>query len=470
MPEPFKWSSEEGYALVRRIISVTAVPYVPHNHQLEGLCKSLDGVNLFAITPTGSGKTLYYILYILVIMAILEDPSLCPSANFPENPCLLVICPTIPLQLEMEANMKKLGFKALAINMETRDEARRRHNQDLWLLARTEPNIILTGPEQLKSSEYEKALRDRTFQDRICGTGFDEVHLLNTWGQSFRKDFLQVGFAKARMSGRHNPWILTSATVRHGAPFDSICRLLGLDQTDFHLIRRSSARPDVQILFRDLVSPISGDSFPEPDWIITGDRPTIIFAKTISLGSRIYSYLLRISKSSNPNRICMYNSLNFESHNAATRELLKGAPGTDDYCQIVIGTDSLSIGVGMPARLDAVMIGDIEDADDFVQKLGRVGRKKDGAQGARGIIYTSAAARKLAQKVVDDASAGIFKAGEKPPDLSMPRMILAPCKVAAQNEIYNNPAFDSPCTCLPCTTNPPSGSLTPCNCSRCIPE
>jgi superfamily II DNA helicase RecQ len=91
------------------------------------------------------------------------------------------------------------------------------------------------------------------------------VHLLNTWGASFRKDFLQMRFVHARMSSSHNPWILASATVRDGAPFQNICRLLGLDQADFHLIRRSSARPDVRLLFRDLISPISGDSFP--NWI-----------------------------------------------------------------------------------------------------------------------------------------------------------------------------------------------------------
>jgi superfamily II DNA/RNA helicase len=101
MSDTFTWSSPDGYKLVRRILEPTPVPYVPHDHQLEGVCKSLDGVNLFAITPTGSGKTSYYIIYIIVVLAVVKDPSLCPSAKFPQNPCLLVICPTIPLQLEM---------------------------------------------------------------------------------------------------------------------------------------------------------------------------------------------------------------------------------------------------------------------------------------------------------------------------------------------------------------------------------
>ncbi|KAJ7443746.1 P-loop containing nucleoside triphosphate hydrolase protein [Mycena galericulata] len=461
MSDAFTWSSPEGFELARRIIRSTPVPYVPHDHQLEGVCKSLDGISLFAITPTGSGKTSYYILYILIVLAVVNDPTLCPSAAFPQNPCLMVICPTIPLQIEMQ-----LGLKALAINSHTRCEANRHQNQDLWTVARTEPNVILT-PEQLKSAEYEKALRDDVFQDRMCGTGFDEVHLLNTWGVSFRKDFLQMGFVHARMTGSHNPWILTSATVRDGAPFDNICKLLGLNDSNFHLIRRSSARPDVQILFRDLVSPISGDSFPELDWMLTSGRPSIIYAPDYGLGSRVYAYLCGISKSNNPNQIRMYNSLNFESHNAETRELLTVAPGEADSCQIVIGTDSLSVGVGMPARLDCVILyGDarhVKDADDFFQKLGRVGRTKGGSQRAHGIIY-------LARQTLDNYAAGILKDGENPPDLSMPTLIVALCKVAAQNKLYKNPPFDPPCTCPTCAANPPDGPRIPCDCSGCLPE
>jgi hypothetical protein len=101
MPEPFKWNSLAGHILCRKILKETPLQFEPHDWQIDGVCQSLDGVNLLAITPTGSGKTSYYIMYILVVLAIVKNPTLCLTAKYPENPCLIVICPTIPLQLEM---------------------------------------------------------------------------------------------------------------------------------------------------------------------------------------------------------------------------------------------------------------------------------------------------------------------------------------------------------------------------------
>ncbi|KAJ7726616.1 hypothetical protein B0H16DRAFT_1222249, partial [Mycena metata] len=470
--QKFVWSFPEGYSLVRRILESTPVPYEPHDYQLEGICKSLDGVNLFTITPTGSGKTSYYIIYILVVLAVVTDPSLCPTATFPSNSCLLVICPTIPLQMEMA-----LGLNPLAINSQTRDEARQRH-EDLWMLARTKPNVILTGPDMADKHFLKSLLRSlfcrKSPRTRVCSKRtFDKVHPLNSWGASFRKDFGQMGFVKARLPEKHNPWILGSATVRTGRPFNSICQLLGLRDGNYHLIRCSCARPDVQILFCDLISPISGDSFPELDFILTENRPTVIFPKSISLAFRIYAYLLRTEAAKHPdkrvpcpNRIRMYNSLNFDSYNTETRELLKHDPTDDDYCQVVIGTDSLSVGVAMGVRMDAVLIGTIDDTDDLLQKLGRVNRTKLAGAIARGIVYVSAATRKLSQKAVDREETGASKAGEVLPDIS----IAPECKVTEVDKLYDNPDSDTPCTCAKCSALPPSLRPAACNCSGCIPE
>jgi superfamily II DNA/RNA helicase len=93
-PAPFLFSSAEGYALCRRILR-PLLPYDPHDYQLEGICKALDGVDVLAILPTGSGKTGLLSMFLLVVRALAQDPSLCPTAKkFPKNPAILVICPT----------------------------------------------------------------------------------------------------------------------------------------------------------------------------------------------------------------------------------------------------------------------------------------------------------------------------------------------------------------------------------------
>ncbi|KAJ7136424.1 P-loop containing nucleoside triphosphate hydrolase protein [Mycena crocata] len=409
-------------------------------------------------------------MYMIVMLAVLKDPNLCPSAKFPKDPCLVIICPTIPLQLEMAEKMRSVGLNAIAINSNTREEAQRLRQEELWVTSRKEVNVIVAGPDQLKSDEFEKALRDDHFFNRSCGVGFDEVHLLNAWGRHFRKDFEQMGFVKARMSDKHNPWILTSATFRDGHPYDNVVKLLGLTPGQFHTIRRSNLRPDVQILFREFTSSLTGDSFPELDWILEQKRSTVIFPTTISLSSAIYIYLTAKCKpEERSTRVRMYNSMNFESHNAKTREYLND-PDINSHCQIVIGTDSLSVGVDMAARQDAIVVGEILDSDNAIQKEGRVGRNRQLVTDARLIVYVSKATRTAAEKAIKNRDDPTTPKMVPPLDLSMAEMILADCKVAAQNRLYNNPKSDPPCTCKTCTDNPPPPPRVPCNCSGCMPE
>jgi replicative superfamily II helicase len=94
VPAPFIFSSTEGYALCHSILR-PVLPYDPHDYELEGVCKALDGVNILAILPTGSGKTGLLSMFLIVVRALVANSSLCLTVrNFPENPAMLVICPT----------------------------------------------------------------------------------------------------------------------------------------------------------------------------------------------------------------------------------------------------------------------------------------------------------------------------------------------------------------------------------------
>ncbi|KAF7341441.1 ATP-dependent DNA helicase Q-like 3 [Mycena venus] len=123
--------------------------------------------------------------------------------------------------------------------------------------------------------------------------------------------------------------------------------------------------------------------------------------------------------------------MNFEYHNSATRKLLDD-PDTKSGCQIVIGTDTLSVGINIPVRQDAIIVGDVDDADELIQKAGCVGHNRKLVTDARLIVYVTSAARAAAEKALK-ARDSPLPSKTTPSDLSMAEMIVAPCKTEAQN-------------------------------------
>jgi ATP-dependent helicase YprA (DUF1998 family) len=54
----YLFSTPAGHRLAHSILR-PQLPYDPHDAQLEGICKAVDGINIMVLTPTGSGKTCY---------------------------------------------------------------------------------------------------------------------------------------------------------------------------------------------------------------------------------------------------------------------------------------------------------------------------------------------------------------------------------------------------------------------------
>jgi superfamily II DNA or RNA helicase len=98
--------SVEGFKLVREILLEVLPTFDPHSYQIDGVCKVLDKVDLVAVTPTGSGKTGFLFLSILVMIAIAANPSLCKDASFPKDPAIIVVCPTNSIEQQMVSASK----------------------------------------------------------------------------------------------------------------------------------------------------------------------------------------------------------------------------------------------------------------------------------------------------------------------------------------------------------------------------
>ena len=141
-----------------------------------------------------------------------------------------------------------------------------------------------------------------------------------------------------------------------------------------------------QIIFRQLKSGLTSHSFPELDWILD-EGNTVIFCKTISLGFRVAAYLWRQAKARNMSRIerriRLFNSLNWASYNSETLGFLNN----NQESSITIATDTLSVGWDSKYTRNAVLLGETDDVDAFVQKIGRIGRNHQ-ASPSIPLLYT----------------------------------------------------------------------------------
>jgi hypothetical protein len=79
---------------------------ITHDVQIEGFCKILDNIDLLAVLATGSGKAAFVSMFILIVLAIKKNSSLCLTAKFPDNPCVLFMCPTKYLEHQMVGAFK----------------------------------------------------------------------------------------------------------------------------------------------------------------------------------------------------------------------------------------------------------------------------------------------------------------------------------------------------------------------------
>ena len=100
-PDKQKYDSDAGRALCKRILQ-KYLPYEPHDYILDGICPVMDGYDLLAITPTGSGKAGYFILLMLVVREIAADKTLMVGEKtFPKDPVMILVLPTKALEEDM---------------------------------------------------------------------------------------------------------------------------------------------------------------------------------------------------------------------------------------------------------------------------------------------------------------------------------------------------------------------------------
>jgi hypothetical protein len=338
----------------------------------------------------------------------------------------------------------------------------------MWTRAGEEgPRVLLLSPEQLISKRLEKLVNDSVFRRRVCLLAVDEVHLLDSWGTSFRKAYQQIQYVRARFESRLVAIAMT-ATLLPGDQTNRVCEFVGL--RNYHTVQRSNRRLEIQLIFRVLSHGIENWEFSDLRWVIDDMRQKkrIIFCTSIRDGFRIFSYLWRqldSPPSVRGEQLRMYNALNWPDYNLQTRNLIR----KQDGCRVIIATDILMVGIDFPDIDDVVIVGHPPHTNDYIQKIGRTGRDRALVANPRGITYVARHATAAAREQLEGAKQSKQKKptakkrkapGKQAPSKSsmstpMAELIISDCKAIALDKLYKNP---------------PIGKLPQCNCSGCAPE
>jgi len=167
--------------------------------QADIIRDTLAGKDVFALLPTGGGKSLCFQL---------------PALH--RKGLTVVISPLIALMKDQVDSLHANGVGAVCLNSALDDTARR----DAWRrLHRGEIRLLYVAPERL----FAGTLLDELARWQIAAVAVDEAHCISEWGHDFRPEYRQLSQLRQRFP--EIPFIALTATATERVRQDIVSQL-----------------------------------------------------------------------------------------------------------------------------------------------------------------------------------------------------------------------------------------------------
>ena len=185
-------------------------------NQREIIISLFEGKDVFAVMPTGGGKSLCFQL----------------PAALSSGTCI-VISPLISLMKDQVDNAREIGLRAEYINSSLPTGAM---GTIFRLLERGEVNLLYVAPERFAMGNFLDLLQ----RIEISFFAVDEAHCISEWGHDFRPDYLNLKMIREKFPAI--PLAAFTATATAKVQLDIIERL---QLRDPFTVRASFNRPNL---------------------------------------------------------------------------------------------------------------------------------------------------------------------------------------------------------------------------------
>src|SRR5687767_7335306 len=299
----------------------------------------LDGRDLFAVMPTGSGKSLGFQLPAVLLPGV-----------------TLVVSPLISLMKDQVDELTRRGIRAAALHSQASAEVRR----EAMRAARAgELKLLYVAPERFASDVFRRALPEIPVGRFVV----DEAHCVSEWGHDFRPDYRRLRAAAGECrrsdggSGRP-PMAAFTATATPEVRKD-IVELLGLSAP--RVVVAGFDRPNIELR----VKPVSGDT--EKHELLPGLIPAarcLVYAATRRKAEEAADTLTLAGMQAAAYHAGLIDAERTRVQDAFARGSLA----------VVCATNAFGMGIDRP-DVEAVIHMDIPGSiEAYYQEIGRAGR------------------------------------------------------------------------------------------------
>jgi ATP-dependent DNA helicase RecQ len=348
----------------------------------------LDGRDVLAVMPTGSGKSLGYQLPALML----------PGTT-------LVVSPLIALMKDQVDELNRRGIRSAALHSMLSSESRR----DALNAARAgELRLLYVAPERFASDHFMRLLSEL----RIARFVIDEAHCVSQWGHDFRPDYRRLKAAAAacrRSDGAHGrPPVAAFTATATSEVRDDIVGLLGLAAPQ--ILVAGFDRPNIHLQ----VFPVE-DEWDKHQLLprLVGRRRTLVYAAT-----RRTTEAAAITLQAAGIEASAYHA----GLKDTERTRVQDAFAKGDL-RVVCATNAFGMGIDRPDVEAVVHVAIPGSVEAYYQEIGRAGR--DGRPATATLLWDYA-----------DVETRTFLIDSPRPDKpGRPRMAVDPSEVARRKEI-----------------------------------